>query len=152
MFDQISPGCRSFHVQTTSSEGVAQLFVQVFAVCNENHSEVIQFWIQSQSTSQHNHCDGFSRTLCVPDNAALAASYIVYLFDAIYCGTNEKELLVSGNFFDAKVKDDKAVNEFQQTLWTTQIVKTSILFRDQSVSCAFKRGKVRLCQGEVAAE
>ena len=82
----------------------------------------------------------------------LAASYIVYLFDAIYCGTNEKELLVSGNFFDAKVKDDKAVNEFQQTLWTTQIVKTSILFRDQSVSCAFKRGKVRLRQGEVAAE
>ena len=88
----------------------------------------------------------------MPDNTALAASCIVYLFNAFYCGTNEKELLVSGNFFDAKVKDDKAVNQFQQTLWTAQAVKTFVLFCEQSVACTFKRGKVRLCQGEIAAE
>ena len=46
----------------------------------------------------------------MPNDAAHATTFVVFLLDALHGRTDQKELLVAGNFFAAHVKDYKTEN------------------------------------------
>ena len=94
---------------------IPQLFNQIQSVTDQNESRVYNGSVCNNTLHEHDHCQGLTATLCMPNNAATAGASI-FTVDAAHRIFNAKELLIAGNLLNAAIIQNKETNHVQQTL------------------------------------
>ncbi len=117
-------------------KGVTNLFVQIGSVGYKYNARILDICIRivcrckCNALGKHYHGKRLARTLRMPNKAALAFTFFIKILNAFKCGTDYKELLITGNLLFAFIKQCVAISDFQQARWLAKTVNQFILFGD----------------------
>src|SRR6266702_7277427 len=121
-------GC-PYRLQFAGLESILNLLVQIIAVGHDHDARTCYLTIQRKRLAQHYHGQGLTRSLRVPDHAALALAFEIILLDPRDSLEDAEVLLMAGDLACASIKNGETAHHIQQALRAAQSKDRPILGR-----------------------
>ena len=92
---------------------IPQLLDQIQTVAHQHKTRIVYTLVSDNALHEHNHCQGFTATLSMPNDAASGGA-IILTVDATHRIFNAKELLISGDLLNTAIIQNKEPDNIQQ--------------------------------------
>src|SRR5699024_7757756 len=124
---------RCFHrIHARMNEVIPQLLDQIQTIADQYKSWICHTLVSDNTLYKHNHCQGFTASLCMPNDTAPAEA-IILTVDTTHRIFNTKELLIAGNFLNATIIQNVKTNNIKQAPFAEHGHNSSVLLCDMAV-------------------
>ena len=124
---QLGAGASMTDFAVAVLERLLDLDVQFRAVRHDNQARVLEFLIEGERLAQHDHRQGFTRALRVPDQSPRSLTLGIAFLHLLDDSFDSKELLMAGNLTLTVIEEGKRACQIKDALLATESMEDAIL-------------------------